>query len=160
MSRVIVLCGKIASGKTTMAKKIMEQEKAVILSIDDVMLKLYDGCLKEAHNQTASRIVDYFLTLIPDLLRQDISCILDYGFWTKEERKQLIRKLKEKELAYELIYLQVDDEVRKHRLFERNQLNAQKEGRQYIIEGELLERLDQRFEEPTAEEEFQVIEVR
>ena len=160
MSRVIVLCGKIASGKTSMAKKIMEQEKAVILSIDDVMLKLYDGCLKEAHNQTASRIVDYFLTLIPDLLRQDISCILDYGFWTKEERKQLIRKLKEKELAYELIYLQVDDEVRKQRLFERNQLNAQKEGRQYIIEGGLLERLDQRFEEPTAEEEFQVIEVR
>lgn len=148
MAKVYILCGKIASGKTTYAHQIMKQEKAVILSIDDVMLNLYEGCLKEAHDATAWRILNYFMTFIPQCLSLDISCILDYGFWRKEERSQLIKLLEKHHFPYEFIYISCDDAIRKQRLIQRNEENALKDGRQYIIDEVLLSRLDQRFEEP------------
>lgn len=145
-AKILILCGKIASGKTTYALNYKKEHPAIILSVDEVMLKLYDGCLKDAHNETASRILDYFLTLIPDCLNQNISCILDYGFWTKKERQTLIDKITQLHLPYEMIYVTCKDEERIKRLAKRNQLNLSKQGRQYIIQEDLLRKFDQKFE--------------
>ena len=41
MAKVIMLCGKICSGKSTYANSISKQEKAVILSVDEITLALF-----------------------------------------------------------------------------------------------------------------------
>ncbi|MFK7890332.1 MAG: AAA family ATPase [Granulosicoccus sp.] len=38
-----IFCGKMASGKTTLAKEISQQKSAVIFSEDDLLGKLYPG---------------------------------------------------------------------------------------------------------------------
>ena len=37
MSKVIAICGKVGSGKTYYAKKIMEKHEAVLLSNDELL---------------------------------------------------------------------------------------------------------------------------
>lgn len=147
-AKVYILCGKIASGKTTYAKEVLcKNDHAVILSVDDVMLKMFDECLKEKHSETVEHILDYFCTLIPDLLKNDISCIIDYGFWTKKERKDIVNKMKKYQFPYEILYIKKDEDLRMKHLKIRNEENKLKEGRQFIIEGNLLKKLDDKFEE-------------
>ena len=38
MPKVIMICGKLCSGKSTYAKKLQQEGKAVVLSIDEIML--------------------------------------------------------------------------------------------------------------------------
>lgn len=152
-SKVYILCGKIASGKTTYASEVIsKKEPCVLLSVDEVMLQLYDGCLKEKHQETVNRILAYFYTLIPQLLKHNISCIIDYGFWTKKERQAIQKDMHTHEFPYEMLYIKTKEEERIQRLIKRNEINRLKEGRQFIIEGTLLEKLDAKFEEPSKEE--------
>lgn len=147
-AKVYILCGKIASGKTTYAKEVIcKQEKAVLLSVDEVMLKMFDACLKDKHNETVEHILDYFCTLIPDLLELGVSCIIDYGFWTKSERKHIVDKMKKHQFPFEMIYIRKEESLRVKHLEKRNEDNRRKDGRQFIIEGKLLEKLDDKFEE-------------
>lgn len=154
--KVYILCGKIASGKTTYAKEVLCKQ-GILLSVDDVMLNLYDGCLKEQHGKTVERILHYFYTLIPQLLEQGCDCIIDYGFWTKKERMQIQQEMKEHNFPYEMLYLKKSEEVRRLHLKQRNEENKKKSGRQYIIEGELLKQLDLKFEEIGEEENITII---
>ena len=60
MGKVFILCGKIASGKTTYASKLKSERKAVILSHDDLMLTLFDNCLGDKHDDMINRFSKYF----------------------------------------------------------------------------------------------------
>lgn len=148
MAQVYILSGKIASGKTTYAKQLCEQETAIILSVDDVMLKLFDGCLSDRHNDMAKRILQYFYTLVPYLIANHTSVIFDYGFWSEQERIQIEEHFQTAKIAYQGVYIVCDDKVRKQRLKVRNEAMKTKANRQYIIGEEMLERFDQWFEEP------------
>ena len=43
MAKVFIMCGKLCSGKSTYANRIRQTHKAVILSIDEIMLTLLSG---------------------------------------------------------------------------------------------------------------------
>lgn len=153
MRKVYILCGMIASGKTTYAKSICEEEHAVLLSVDEVMLQLYDGCLGPSkHKEVMEQITTYFLNLSKQLLKQDCSIVLDYGYWTKAERNWIKAACKKANLPLELHYITCEDSIRLQRLALRNTENKKKQGREYIIEDDLQKNLDARFELPTPEE--------
>ena len=40
MAKVLLICGKICCGKSTYAKKLKEENNAVILSVDEIMLSI------------------------------------------------------------------------------------------------------------------------
>ena len=42
MANVFLICGKICSGKSTYAKKLAKTHNAVILSVDEIMLAIFD----------------------------------------------------------------------------------------------------------------------
>lgn len=158
MAKVTILCGRIASGKTTIAKQICEAEKGIILSIDDVMLKLYDGCLgQEKHAETMQKISEYFYTLVPSLLACDVNVVFDYGYWSRKERDVIRSHFKQANIPYEMCFICVEDEIRNKRLSMRNDGLRAQEKRVYIIEDELLETLDARFEEPQEDEEITIV---
>ena len=69
MSKVYLLCGQVAAGKSTYARTLAEREGALILSADELLLKLEDRCQGPAHQrEMEERIQAYFLTLILQLL--------------------------------------------------------------------------------------------
>ena len=55
MPEVILLCGKICSGKTTYAQRLRTEKNAVILSCDELMLTLFPQGAGEHHDLLAQR---------------------------------------------------------------------------------------------------------
>lgn len=153
MAKVYLLCGKIASGKTTYAQGMQSQTGAVILSYDELMLQLYDGCLGEVqHEQAVARICRYFYQLSEQLLSVGVDVLLDFGYWRYEERESARAFYRARGLVAVLVYFDLDEETRLNRLTKRNLALSGAKERVYLIEGELLEKLDRKFEPPKAME--------
>ena len=49
MPKVILICGRICCGKTTYSKKLCAERNAVLLSVDEIMLSLFDQCCGDMH---------------------------------------------------------------------------------------------------------------
>lgn len=157
MAKVIILCGKIASGKTYYANKIKNETNAIILSVDDLMLNLSDSCLGKQHDDMALRCERYFYGLANQIYRNGTDVILDFGYWSKMEREEAKQYFRYSGIPVELHYVKIEEEKRLIQLDHRNKnLMSQQEnkqsGRVYIIEEELRRRLDQKFEEPSPDE--------
>lgn len=152
MAKVIILCGKIASGKTTYAERLHRQKGAMILSCDDLMLRLFDSCLGDKHDETARRCSLFLYGQAEQLVQIGVDCVLDFGYWTRKEREEAKAYFAKRGIACELHYLKLAEEERIRRLDKRNQRLAGATHRVYRIEGELLKRLDKKFEPPLPDE--------
>ena len=145
MSKIILLCGKIGSGKTTLAKQLEKEKGFVCFSADEKMLKNYGEIhdkneFREKLTECISQIFDESLTL----LKKGISVVLDFGFWTKKERDEA-KKIFEN-FDVELVYLKSDDVENLKRISKRNtQKNA------YYFDEETYYFLMKKFEEPANE---------
>ncbi len=159
MAKVYILCGKVASGKTTYANQIKNISKSVILSHDELMLKLFDGCLGPKHDDTVNRISNYFYTMAKELISLDINVIFDFGYWTKSERTKTRDYFQAEDICVEIHYLKTDDVKRLKWLKKRNDSLINATSRVYIINDELRQRLDSKFEEPTNDEVDKIIEI-
>ena len=62
--KVIMICGKICSGKTFYANTIKSELNAVILSCDEVTSILFDNNLGEKHDEMAKRIRIYLFNFV------------------------------------------------------------------------------------------------
>lgn len=123
--RLILICGKIASGKTTLAHRLAvdhQAKGAFILSLDQLMASLYPD---EVHTlddfrRLSARVREAIGPHVVELLRIGLIVILDFPANTPEWRAWM-RLLAEKALVRcELHYLKVSDEVCKERLRRRN----------------------------------------
>lgn len=152
MAKVYLLCGKIASGKTVYAQEIQHSQNAVLLSVDDLMLKLFGSCLGEKHNETVANVFEYFYGLASKLLSKNIDVIFDSGFWTKEERTRVKKHFAELGVKTELHYITMPEAQRLKMLDDRNEWLRNSPKREYIIDRELLAKLDVKFEEPDSGE--------
>jgi len=74
---VTLLCGRIGSGKTTLAKQIQSRTGAVLLSADDLLLTVFTGCLGDKHDETNARCLQYLFQMAGQLDALGISCIID-----------------------------------------------------------------------------------
>ncbi len=162
MAKVIILCGRIASGKSYYANKLSEQSNAVILSVDDLMLRLSDSCLGQQHDDTARRCELYFYDLAEQMINKGIDAIIDYGYWSRKDREDAKEYFRKRGVNAELHYIHISEELRLKQLEARNErLIAETKkndtGRVYIIDEPLRQRLDAKFEEPSQEEVDELI---
>ena len=61
MGKVILICGRLCCGKSTLARKLADERGAVILSCDEVSLSLFPEGLGENHDAMTDRIKCYLL---------------------------------------------------------------------------------------------------
>lgn len=71
MKIVIAIIGKVGSGKTYYAKKIMEKSKAVLLSNDEIIHDLYCDEYPLSRFEFALKVNNYLLKKQLKLLTQD-----------------------------------------------------------------------------------------
>ncbi len=153
MAKVITICGKICSGKSYYAKQIKEKEKSVILSCDELTKDLFDNDLGERHDEMALRIWGYFKKKSVELVKAGCTVILDWGFWSRENRKTLSEFYREQGIPCEWHYIDVDDETWKRNIEERNQRVLSGEGgSDYYLDEGLMEKLESMWEAPEPEE--------
>jgi predicted kinase len=151
MNKVILICGNICVGKTTYAKNIAKEINAIILSIDEITL-LFGQHLGEKHSEIVERTKKYLYKKSLEILSNGISVILDWGFWTYEERKFVTKYFTDLKINVEWHYVEVDDITWKEYLEKRNNAVENNEEESYFIDSNILNKSLDIFEEPKQSE--------
>ena len=134
MNKVYLICGKICSGKTTYAKKLCTEKDAILLSVDEIMLSLFDQCCgPELHQEYERRIKSYLFDKALEVLEAKKDVVFDWGFWTKEERKATKDFFKSRNIDCELHYVEVSDETWEQQLNKRNNQILNNEAKAYFL---------------------------
>ena len=74
------MCGKLCSGKSTYVNKIKQAHKAVILSVDEIMLSVFGQDAGEKHDYYVERIKAYQYAKSVEIAASGINVVLDWGF--------------------------------------------------------------------------------
>ncbi len=114
------MIGLPGAGKTTRAREL-EASGAVRLSPDDWMLPLF-GDMDAARERDV--VEGQLITLASRLLVLGISVVLDFGFWSREERGAMRALGGALGCNVELVYLPIDDEEQRRRLLGRSDATA------------------------------------
>jgi predicted kinase len=114
---LILICGLPGSGKTTLARQLVRELNALALSGDEWMAQLGIDLWDEA---TRDRIERLFWALAQDLLRHEVSVILDSGFWLRSDRDEKRAGARALEVRVELRYLPTPTDELVRRLEVRN----------------------------------------
>jgi predicted kinase len=152
MNKVILICGKICSGKTTYAKNLKKENNAIVLSVDEITLALFGQHIGEKHDEMVEKAENYLYKKAIEILSTGINVILDWGFWTKEERFNTTKYFKNLGIKYEWHYIDVDNTTWKKYLEKRNNAVKNNEEDFYIIDNNVAEKFWNIFEEPKQNE--------
>ncbi len=145
MPKAILTCGKVCSGKSTLARKLKTERNAVILSCDELMLSLFDECLGDKHNEIVQKSENYLFKKSLEILECGIDIILDWGFWTKAERQHANEFYNSHGFETEWHFINISDEQQKINIQKRN---SQRDENTYFISEEMAEKFNSLFENP------------
>src|SRR4051794_22202930 len=79
-AKLMFFCGKMAAGKSTLARELAAREKAVLLAEDELLNCLFPGEITDipGYVNRSSRLRDALGPLICALLFKGISVVLDF----------------------------------------------------------------------------------
>lgn len=153
MAKLICICGKIGSGKTYYANQLKEQENGVILSTDEVTYDLTNNEQGERYDEFARRVNLYLRKKSIEIVNAGCSVILDWGFWTKENRNEIKKYGENNGILVEMHYIDIDDKTWYENIEERNnKVLAGKGGSSFYVDEGLLKKVSSMFELPEKEE--------
>ncbi|WP_026527230.1 AAA family ATPase [Butyrivibrio sp. VCD2006] len=153
MGKVYLICGKICSGKTYYAKALKEKYNAVILSTDEVTYDLINNEQGEFYNVFAQRVNNYLKKKAAEICKAGANVILDWGFWTKENRTDISTYLKSCDVSYEWHYIDANDDTWNRNIEERNKrIEEGNGGSDFYVDEGLLNKLLSMFEIPDKSE--------
>lgn len=119
-----LMCGKIASGKSTLAKELATQHRAILLSEDNWLSRLYPGEIQSVTDyvRCSKRVRDVLGPLVVNLLGSGLDVVLDFPANTVPDREWLRSLADAGQFPHCLHYLDVDDDTCRARLHARNEL--------------------------------------
>ena len=147
-----MICGKLCSGKTTYAHKLLESGGKALLSIDEIMLMMFGQHCGDMHEEYASRTEKFLLDKSLELLNAGIDVVFDWGFWKSEQRRRIKEFYRVRGIKCRLIYLRVDDAVWHARIEKRNGEVLLGEANAYYVDEKLARKFAGLFEMPDASE--------
>ena len=153
MAKVILICGKLASGKSYYAQQIKNKEKAVVLNTDELTYAMFDNEQGEKYMELAERANNYLMNKAVEIVKADCNVILDWGFWKLDNRRHMNEFFKSKNIDFEWHYIKVDDLTWKKNIAERNEkINKGQNKTDFFVTEGLKNKLLDLWEEPKKEE--------
>lgn len=152
MAKVIMTCGRICSGKSTYADQLRRKNSAAVLSVDEIMLALFDHNIGEKHDEYVERTEKFLFDKSVKLVESGINVILDWGFWTKEERRFAREFYRSRNIECEFHYIDISGEEWKLRVENRNKLVSAGRSNNYFVDDGLAKKFASIFELPDKEE--------
>lgn len=152
MAKVLLICGKICCGKTSYARRLRAGRRAVVLSVDEIMLSVFGLYTGEDHDKYAERIRRCLLEKSVEIVNAGVDVILDWGFWTKAARAGARAYFQSRSIDCELHYMDISEETWNLRVRQRNQSVSAGETTAYIVDENLAAKCEALFEKPCEEE--------
>lgn len=153
MAKVIAICGKICSGKSYYANQMKDKENAVILSTDEVTYDLIDNKQDEYYNVFAEKVNKYLIKKAAEIVNAGCNVILDWGFWTKEDREATTKYFHQSGIDVEWHYIDIEPSRWKQLIEKRNtKIRDGNGGSDFYVDEGLMEKILSKFEEPKRDE--------
>ncbi|WP_298961961.1 ATP-binding protein [uncultured Roseibium sp.] len=147
-----MLCGKIASGKSTFAKTLSADPKTIMISEDLWLSGLYGDELVSIADyvRCSERLKQTIAPHIVALLKSGLSVVLDFPANTREQRLWIRHLFEEAGCHHKLHYFDVPDQVCKARLKARNASGTHK----FLVSEDVFDKISSYFQPPQPDEAF------
>jgi predicted kinase len=154
--KLIFVCGKMAAGKSTLAKALAEREDAVLLELDHFLERLFPGEIVDIPSfvMYSTRVRDALAPHICSLLSMGIPVVLDFPGNTRDQRSWFHQLCLQAGAEHELHFIEASDDVCKRQLRERSK--GLPPGTRWTTDAE-FDAITAYFEPPATDEHFNVI---
>ena len=155
-AKLIFLCGKMAAGKSTLARELVQRENAVLLVQDELLDCLFPGEITDIPGfvKCSSRLKNALGPHVCALLSKGISVVLDFPANTKAQRTWFRELFEGANAEHELHFIDASDALCKSQLNERSKdLPA---GAPWTTEAE-FDAITMYFQPPSEDEGFNVV---
>jgi predicted kinase len=154
--KLLLLCGKMASGKSMLARDLSRSHGAVLLVQDEFLDRLYPGEVIDlpTYVTCSSRLNAALTPFILELLSRGASVVLDFPGNTRNQRAWFRRLIDDAKVEHELHFLDVPDEVCKLQLRARSQ--GLPDGSTWTSDAE-FDAITSYFQPPSVDEGFNVV---
>ncbi len=118
-----LLCGKIASGKSTLANSLKREQAAILLTEDHWLSRLYPDQIHSVADYVtfSRRLRDVIGLLVIDILKAGMNVVLDFPANTPADRHWLRSLADTAQASHSLHFIDIDDETCRARLHLRNE---------------------------------------
>ena len=116
-ARLILTCGLPGVGKTTLARQLAADRRAVCLSKDEWLWALGSTPWDEP---TREKVEHEIWRLAQEILRLGLSVVLDFGLWARVERDEMRSAARRLGVGVELHFLDVPPDELWRRIDARN----------------------------------------
>ena len=150
-----MFCGKIASGKSTLANNLARSSGTVLIAEDEWLHALFGDMLQAPSDyvEYASRLRRVIAPHVVKLLGSGLSVVLDFPAKTIAQRDWLRGILDQTDAAHQLHFIDVSDVLCLTRLHARNHRGDHP----FVASETLFHEFTRHFVEPSPEEGFLVV---
>lgn len=153
MAKAVLICGRICSGKSRYARQLRRRDRAVILSADEATYYLCGNRQGELCDKLTARVKLYLQKKAADTVGAGCDVILDWGFWTAGERREISGYFSSSGIRYEWHYIDIDKESLAKNIRDRNRLVAAGcGGSDFYVDSAPAQKCDMLFEMPAKAE--------
>lgn len=147
------ICGKLGSGKTTLAKEIADQQNAIFISEDIWLSQLFPDAIKtfEDYLLYSKRVKTVISAHVIELLQHSVSVVFDFAGNRPADRDWVKSVFESAQVAHLLHYIVAPDDLCRAQFKKRN-LNLPKGSK--IITDQEFDMITQYFVPPEQNEEY------
>ncbi len=155
-AKLIFLCGKMAAGKSTLARDLAERERAVLLVQDQFLDRLYPDEIVDIPGfvKYSSRLKNALEPHVCALLAKGVSVVLDFPGNTKAQRAWFRGLFERAGVEHELHFVDASDALCKRQLKDRSE--GLPPGAPWTTDAE-FEAITAYFQPPSEDEGFNVV---
>ena len=156
--KLFFVCGKMASGKSTLSKELAAREDAVLLGQDELLVTLFPEEIVDlaAFVNCSTRIQEALAPHICSLLSKGVSVVLDFPANTRKQRAWFRQLFERADSEHELHLIVASDDLCKRQLKQRSEQRGLPPGTKWTTEADFDE-VTAYFDPPAAEEHFNVV---
>lgn len=148
MGKILLICGKICSGKSYYVRQLKQETHAVVFSCDETLFDLGLETLADKHDEIVNKLKQYFYKKSEEIIMRGIDVILDFGFWSKKERNFAELYFSRHNIPFEWHYIDVSDADWEANIKDRNALVLENKVNAFYVDEGLRMKLEKCFEEP------------
>ena len=155
-ARLVFLCGKMAAGKSTLARQLAAREGAVLLVQDEFLGRLFPGEILSVQDfvRCSARLREALTPHVCELLGKGITVVLDFPGNTVEQRAWFRTLFERAGVPHELHLIEASDERCKRQL--RHRSRDLPPGAPWTTDAE-FDAITAYFRPPSADEGFTIV---